>query len=168
MSQAGVSRQSLEHGPSPADGRRRTSVAGSRQGRGGRFPPDSERFALHAGDMSERASESLGTVSDVVSDVRIVGVEAERLTRIRERGTDEFGNPWTARPAQGWEPLRCCLTRAVEGEPIALICHTPWPEPSPWMEAGPVFVHFGPCAGYHGEPVRARRRAGVRAHHVHG
>ncbi|MFL6142506.1 MAG: DUF1203 domain-containing protein [Labedaea sp.] len=83
-----------------------------------------------------------------MDDLRIVGVEAERLARIRERGADEFGNAWTARTAQGWEPLRCCLTRAGEGAQIALICHTPWSEPSPWLEAGPVFVHFGPCAGY--------------------
>jgi hypothetical protein len=83
-----------------------------------------------------------------MSDMRIVGVEADRLARIRERDADEFGNPLTARTAQGWEPLRCCLNRASEGERIALICYTPWSQPSPWLEAGPVFVHYGPCAGY--------------------
>jgi uncharacterized protein DUF1203 len=83
-----------------------------------------------------------------MSDIQYRAIDADRLANMRERGADEFGNPWTLRVAEGWEPLRCCLTVAGEGERIALICYTPWPEPSPWAEAGPVFVHFGPCAGY--------------------
>ena len=83
-----------------------------------------------------------------MSDVEYKAIDADRLARMRERGEDEFGNPWTLREAGGWEPLRCCLKIAGEGERIALICYTPWTQPSPWAEAGPVFVHFGPCAGY--------------------
>jgi hypothetical protein len=83
-----------------------------------------------------------------MSDVEYQAIDAERLANMRERGADEFGNPWTPRMAEGWEPLRCCLTVAGEGERIALICYTPWTEPSPWAEAGPVFVHFGQCDGY--------------------
>lgn len=67
---------------------------------------------------------------------------------MRDKGSDEFGNPWTLRKAQGWEPLRCCLRMAEADEDIALICYTPWTAPSPWAEAGPVFVHFGQCVGY--------------------
>lgn len=84
----------------------------------------------------------------VMSDVTFSAIAPERLARMRERGADEFGNPWTLRVAEGWEPLRCCLTKPSEGERIALICYTPWTEPSPWAEAGPVFVHFGPCGGF--------------------
>ena len=83
-----------------------------------------------------------------MSDIEVVAISQERLDRMRERGQDEFGNPWTSRDALGWEPLRCCLRVAGEGERIALICYTPWSESSPWMEAGPVFVHFGRCTGY--------------------
>jgi hypothetical protein len=88
-----------------------------------------------------------------MNDVRFVAVDRERLGRMRERGEDEFGNPWKHRAALGWEPLRCCLRVASEGEDIALICYTPWTEVSPWMEAGPVFVHFGECDGYGTEEV---------------
>jgi hypothetical protein len=83
-----------------------------------------------------------------MSDIQFRAIDPERLAGMRERGADELGNPWTPRVAEGWEPLRCCLTVAAEGERIALICYTPWTEPSPWAEAGPVFVHFGHCAGY--------------------
>lgn len=83
-----------------------------------------------------------------MSDIEYRAIDPERLARMREQQTDEFGNPWALRVAEGWEPLRCCLEIAGEGDEIALICYTPWTEPSPWAEAGPVFVHFGPCQGY--------------------
>lgn len=83
-----------------------------------------------------------------MSDIRFVAIDAERLEAMRARGVDEYGNPWAERVAEGWEPVRCCLRVAAEGERIALICYTPWTEPSPWLEAGPVFVHFGRCEGY--------------------
>jgi hypothetical protein len=83
-----------------------------------------------------------------MSDVDFIAIDPERLQRMRERGADEHGNPWTPRTAEGWEPLRCCLRKAEVSEQIALVCYTPWTEPSPWLEAGPVFVHFGQCNGY--------------------
>jgi len=85
---------------------------------------------------------------DGMSDIQYKAIDAERLAGMRASGADEFGNPWTPRVAAGDEPLRCCLTIAQEDEQIAVICYTPWTEPSPWAEAGPVFVHFGPCAGF--------------------
>jgi hypothetical protein len=85
-----------------------------------------------------------------MTDVRYLPIDPDRLAAMRERGTDDFGNPWTPFPARGWEPLRCCLRRPERGEPVALITYSPWTRPDPWMEAGPVFVHSGPCAGYAG------------------
>jgi hypothetical protein len=85
-----------------------------------------------------------------MSEIDIIAIDPERLKAMREAGQDEFGNPWTLRIAEGWEPLRCCLTKPEPGEQIALICYTPWTSPSPWAEAGPVFVHFGECAGHAG------------------
>lgn len=83
-----------------------------------------------------------------MSDIRYLPIEPDRLAAMRDRAADEFGNPWTLRVAEGWEPLRCCLRPAAAEEDIALICYTPWTKASPWAEAGPVFVHFGRCAGY--------------------
>lgn len=83
-----------------------------------------------------------------MSDIRIVPIDPDRLDAMRRQGADEHGNPWQHWVAQGWEPLRCCLRGATAGEDIALISYSPWTQPSPWAEAGPVFVHFGRCAGY--------------------
>ncbi|MEV6975067.1 DUF1203 domain-containing protein [Kitasatospora sp. NPDC093806] len=55
----------------------------------------------------------------------------------------------------GGAPLRCCLTRALPGDRIALVGYAPlrrWAaetgaDPGPYDELGPVFVHDGPCAG---------------------
>jgi Protein of unknown function (DUF1203) len=83
-----------------------------------------------------------------MADIEFRPIAPDRLAAMRARDADDFGNPWTPFPARGWEPLRCCLRRPDRGESIALITYTPWTEPSPWMEAGPVFVHSGPCDGY--------------------
>jgi hypothetical protein len=83
-----------------------------------------------------------------MSDIEIIAIDPDRLDAMRHRGMDEFGNAWELRPAQGWEPLRCCLRKAEPAEDIALICYSPWSKPSPWAEAGPVFVHFHRCPGY--------------------
>jgi hypothetical protein len=83
-----------------------------------------------------------------MSDVRFLPIDPDRLAAMRAAGADEFGNPWTPFPAEGWEPLRCCLRGSDTGESIALITYSPWAMPSPWMEAGPVFVHAAGCAGY--------------------
>jgi hypothetical protein len=83
-----------------------------------------------------------------MSHIEHLPIDPARLAAMRAAGADEFANPWTMRTAEGWEPLRCCLRRADRDEPIALICFTPWTAPSPWAEAGPVFVHHDACEGY--------------------
>ena len=83
-----------------------------------------------------------------MTEIQYLPIDADRLAAMREKGADEFGNPWTPYPASGKEPLRCCLRLAGKGESIALITYTPWTRTDPWMEAGPVFVHSGECAGY--------------------
>ncbi len=83
-----------------------------------------------------------------MSDLRVIPIDPDRLDAMRGRGADEYGNPWLRRVAEGWEPLRCCLRIAGAGEGTALICYSAWTAPSPWAEAGPVFVHHERCPGY--------------------
>ncbi|GGS36514.1 MULTISPECIES: DUF1203 domain-containing protein [Actinokineospora] len=80
--------------------------------------------------------------------IQYIAIDPDRLQAMRDSGADESGNPWTLRPADGDEPLRCCLTWATPGEDIALISYNPWTQRSPWAETGPVYVHFDRCAGY--------------------
>ncbi len=89
-------------------------------------------------------------------------IDPARLDEMRASGTDGHGNPFTAYPAGGGEPLRCCLDRAGVGEPIALISYAPFDRPSPWREVGPVFVHAGRCAGYTAAGLPPALRTGPR------
>lgn len=83
-----------------------------------------------------------------MNEVRFTAIDPARLAAMRENGADEYGNPWNSRSAEGGEPLRCCLRIAGPDEEIVLMCYSPWTEMSPWLEAGPVFVHFHECDGY--------------------
>ncbi len=65
-----------------------------------------------------------------------------------DRGRDERDNPLEPFPAQGWEPLRCCLTFPAVEEPIALIAYSPFGTASAWSETGPVYIHPNSCSGY--------------------
>src|SRR6267154_1817134 len=76
-----------------------------------------------------RAPASLRTQARVMSTLQYKVIDPERLDAMRSQGADEFGNPWKQRTAEGWEPLRCCLRTAREGEDIALISYSPWPQP---------------------------------------
>jgi len=90
-------------------------------------------------------------------------IDAARLDGVRAAGEDGFGNPLAAFPATGsGEPLRCCLRFATTGEPIAMISHAPFSEPSVWREVGPVYVHASRCEGYSEPGLPEELRAGPR------
>ncbi|HRN28627.1 MAG TPA: DUF1203 domain-containing protein [Terrimesophilobacter sp.] len=57
-------------------------------------------------------------------------------------------NEGIALPAEGGEPLRCCLRNATEGEELILFNYEPpLPAASPYRETGAVFTHADECAG---------------------
>lgn len=87
-----------------------------------------------------------------MTSYRVHAIAPARLAAIRSGGHDEHGNPLVAYPAEGWEPLRCCLRTAPAEEPIALIAYQPVEGTSPWAERGPVYIHAEQCSGY---PVEA-------------
>ncbi|RKT52171.1 DUF1203 domain-containing protein [Saccharothrix australiensis] len=67
------------------------------------------------------------------------------LDRARKlAGTDEFHE---LRDEQVGAPLRCCLRKAVAGEPVVLFRYAPSAGRGPYEELGPVFAHALPCAG---------------------
>ena len=83
-----------------------------------------------------------------MTSLAVHAIDPHRLQEIHSRGRDERGNPLGAFPAEGWEPLRCCLTFPAPEEPIALIAYSPFGTASPWSETGPVYIHPNPCAGH--------------------
>src|ERR1700722_20338079 len=89
----------------------------------------------------------------------VSAIDPARLAVIRDRGLDGDGNSVVAFPAEGWEPLRCCLGIAQAGHPIALIAYTPLTTRSPWTETGTVFICAKERGGYrtvHELPARQR------------
>ena len=80
---------------------------------------------------------------------RVHAIPSRVLTEIRSAGRDQFGNELTPiTDDEGGAPLRCCLRRSTPGEPVYLIAYSPSTRPGPYAEAGPVYVHASPSAGY--------------------
>jgi hypothetical protein len=63
---------------------------------------------------------SLGALPrlDGMSDLNVIAIDPGRLESIRRARTDERGNEIVAGPAEGWEPLRCCLRIARADESL--------------------------------------------------
>ncbi|PRY46255.1 DUF1203 domain-containing protein [Umezawaea tangerina] len=59
-------------------------------------------------------------------------------------GTDEHHELLPEGPGS---PLRCCLGRAGDGEPLVLFRYSPEAGTGPYEEVGPVFVHAEACGG---------------------
>jgi hypothetical protein len=83
-----------------------------------------------------------------VAALHVSAIDPARLDDIRAAGRDESGNSLAPFPAEGWEPLRCCLEPAPPGQSIVLIAYSPFTTRTAWTETGPVFVHAERCAGY--------------------
>lgn len=75
--------------------------------------------------------------------IRIAALSDTFLARVRA-GTDDQGQPVERHVAQGGEPLRDCLRRAVPGEAILLASYCPFTVAGPYKEYGPVFVSASP------------------------
>lgn len=78
----------------------------------------------------------------------VSAINPARLERIRATDLDERGEPLSHFPAEGWEPLRCCLRLPERDEDIALLSYSPFPHAGHWAESGPVYIHTKPCGGY--------------------
>lgn len=77
--------------------------------------------------------------------LRIVPLPDAFLERVRA-GVDDQGQTVERLVAQGGEPLRDCLRRALPGEAILLASYCPFTVAGPYKEYGPVFVSAVPQA----------------------
>jgi len=75
----------------------------------------------------------------VRTPIRILPLPAAFLARVRS-GIDDLGQPVERHRAEGGEPLRDCLRRALPGEPILLASYCPFTVAGPFREYGPVYV----------------------------
>ena len=72
--------------------------------------------------------------------VSIAAIPEAFLHRVRHEGIDDLGQPVKRVIAQGGEPCRDVLRRALPGEELILASFTPFTKPGPYKEYGPVFV----------------------------
>lgn len=75
---------------------------------------------------------------------RLVPMSSDFLRRVREEGRDAQDQPVKRVRAKGGEPCRDVLRRAREGEELLLASFSPFTQPGPYKEFGPVFVLASP------------------------
>lgn len=94
--------------------------------------------------------------------MHIIPLATELVERWRERRVDDYGNalaPIVADKPAAF-PCRHCLRDAEPGDEMLLASHSPFAQPGPYKETGPLFVHARPCARFGGGevPLQLRRR----------
>lgn len=72
--------------------------------------------------------------------ISIPPLPASFLDRVRRDGIDDLGQPVRRLVAEGGEPCRDVLRRARAGEELILASFTPFSNPGPYKEYGPIFV----------------------------
>lgn len=71
---------------------------------------------------------------------QVVPLRSGFLARVRDAGRDDQDQPVVRFRAEGGEPLRDVLRRALPGEEIILASYCPFERPGPFREYGPVYV----------------------------
>lgn len=72
--------------------------------------------------------------------IHITPIRPDFLSKVRQRGVDDLGQPVERLTAQGGEPCRDALRRARAGEALILASYCPFSIAGPYREYGPVFV----------------------------
>ncbi len=73
-------------------------------------------------------------------NIRIAPLPEDFLERARKEGLDAQGQPVRRVVASGGEPCRDVLRRAEAGEELILASFSPFSQPGPFREFGPVYL----------------------------
>jgi hypothetical protein len=84
------------------------------------------------------------TAFTTAAAVSIAPIPEAFLERVRSEGIDDLGQPVKRVVAEGGEPCRDVLRRAVAGEELILASFTPFTKSGPYKEYGPIFVLANP------------------------
>lgn len=71
---------------------------------------------------------------------QITPIRPDFLEQVRGSGIDDLGQPIEVLEAEGGEPCRDVLRRAIAGEKLILASYGPFQIEGPYKEYGPVFV----------------------------
>ncbi len=102
--------------------------------------------------------------------LRFVALPTETTGELRAGKHDANGQPPERHVSDGsGTPCRHCMTEVEAGETFLILAYRPFPEPQPYAEVGPIFLHADACERYdHGSglpPVlRDRERYLIRGY----
>lgn len=83
------------------------------------------------------------------TDTRIVPMPTEQATYYRQGGKDANNQaPELGTSSSTGLPCRHCLQMIKAGEQYLTLSHCPFPEPQPYAESGPIFLHAQSCNAY--------------------
>ena len=73
---------------------------------------------------------------------------------VRAGGADANGQPAERAVSDGdGNPCRSCLRDIAKGEAMLILAARPFPEPQPYAEVGPIFLHAEGCVPWDGEGI---------------
>lgn len=98
----------------------------------------------------------------------ITALASETAERIRSARRDDSGRPLAPWKSDGGLPCRHCLSDIAPGGEALLFTHSPFGQPGPYYESGPIFVCAEDCPRYSATgavpPVVLARRVVLRAY----
>ena len=78
--------------------------------------------------------------------LRFSALPSDAVSALRSGGPDANGQAPERYISDGdGMPCRHCLRNIEAGEPYLILAHRPFPEPQPYAELGPIFLHAEAC-----------------------
>ena len=78
--------------------------------------------------------------------IKFVGLDTNVVRALQAGGPDANGQaPELHVASGGGTPCRHCLDQVADGDSFLILSHRPFPEPQPYAEQGPIFLHVDPC-----------------------
>lgn len=83
--------------------------------------------------------------------IRFAALETPIVRALQEGHSDANGQTPERHVSDGnGVPCRHCLAQVKVGEPYLILAHRPFPEPQPYAELGPIFLHAEACPQHRG------------------
>ncbi len=78
--------------------------------------------------------------------LRFVALPSNVVRALQAGAPDANAQPPERHVSDGnGNPCRHCLTEIAAGDPFLILSYRPFPEPQPYAEIGPIFLHAEPC-----------------------
>ena len=84
-----------------------------------------------------------------MTGIRFEAMAEETARALQARANDANGQTPERQVSDGQgNPCRHCLTDIAQGEAFLVLAYRPFPQPQPYAEVGPIFLHAEACERY--------------------